>query len=68
MTPTYQETGSIYATTYKKFLQNNNRVSGNIMPIFVDFEESLEVDTLEEFNVIESYMEKYYKKEWKEVL
>ena len=67
MTPTYQETGSIYATTYKKFLQNNNRVSGNIMPIFVDFEESLEVDTLEEFNVIESYMEKYYKKEWKEV-
>lgn len=68
MPPTYQETGSIYATTYKKFLQNNNRVSGNIMPIFVDFEESLEVDTLEEFNVIESYMEKYYKKEWKEVL
>ena len=35
------------------------------MPIFVDFEESLEVDTLEEFNVIESYMEKYYKKSGK---
>jgi len=68
MPPTYQETGSIYSTTFKKFSQNNNRVSGNITPIFVEFEESLEVDTLEEFNVIESYMEKYYKKEWKEVL
>ena len=38
------------------------------MPIFVDFEESLEVDTLEEFNVIESYMEKYYKKEGKKYM
>ena len=28
MSPTYQETGSIYSTTYKKFAQNNNRVSG----------------------------------------
>lgn len=68
MRPTYQETGSIYATTFEKFSKNNNRVSGKTIPINVKFEESLEVDTLEEFNVIKSYMEKFYKNEWKDFL
>ena len=68
MLPTYQETGSIYSTTFEKFSKNKNRVSGKTIPIFVEFEESLEVDTQEEFNVIKSYMEQFYRNEWKDFL
>ena len=59
----YLETGSIYATRYELFNKNNNRVSGNIKGIEVSFEEFLEVDTKEEFNIVESYMNTCLK-EW----
>ena len=56
MTKKYRETGSIYATKAKNYFETSNRVSGIITPIYVSFEESLEVDTYEEFEVIKSYL------------
>ena len=56
MTKKYCETGSIYATKAKNYFETSNRVSGRVAPIYVSFEESLEVDTYEEFKVIESYL------------
>ena len=54
----YSETGSMYGTKYQNFLNTSNRISGRIKGIEVSFEESLEVDTPEEFEVIKSYFKK----------
>ena len=59
MEPKYIETGSIYGTKVKHFNKTLNRVSGNTTGVVVNFEESLEVDTLEEFNVIKSYLKEF---------
>jgi CMP-N-acetylneuraminic acid synthetase len=67
MEPRFQETGSVYITRYKNYKKTLNRVSGNIIGIEVGFEESLEVDTLEEFQVIEAYFE-LHKNNWSEYL
>ncbi len=58
MEKTYAETGSMYGTRYNHFLKTKNRISGKIKGIEVSFEESLEVDTPEEFKVIETYFKK----------
>ena len=55
MEPMFIETGSVYATRYCDYLSSANRVSGNIKGIEVGFEEALEVDTKEEFEVISSH-------------
>ena len=60
----YAETGSMYGTKYINFINTKNRVSGKVKGIEVNFEESLQVDTLEEFNVIKSYF-KTTITEWK---
>lgn len=67
MKPRFQETGSVYITRYRNYKKTLNRVSGNITGIEVGFEESLEVDTLEEFQVIEAYFE-LHKNNWSEYL
>ena len=63
----YSETGSMYGTKYKNFLETFNRVSGNTKGVLVNFEESLEVDTPEEFDVIKSYFKKIMN-EWEDHL
>lgn len=59
MKPRYTETGSVYITKAKNYKKTSNRISGNIKGIEVTFEESLEVDTIEEFEVIKAYLENY---------
>ena len=67
MEPMFIETGSVYATRYCDYLSSANRVSGNIKGIEVGFEEALEVDTKEEFEVISSHFSKCLD-EWKNFL
>ncbi len=64
MVPKYVETGSIYGTRYKNYLASSNRVSGKITGITVDFEESLEVDSEKEFEVIKTIFKNYIS-DWK---
>tara|TARA_B100000035_G_C20984638_1_gene547172 strand:+ start:629 stop:1312 length:684 start_codon:yes stop_codon:yes gene_type:complete len=64
MIPRYVETGSVYGTRYKNYLESSNRVSGKISGIIVDFEESLEVDSEKEFEVIKTIF-KNYMNDWK---
>ena len=67
MEPKYMETGSIYGTKVKHFNKTLNRVSGNTAGVIVNFEESLEVDTQEEFNVIKSFFKDFIV-EWEDSL
>ena len=55
MTKKYRETGSIYATKAKIILKLQTECLEQLHQ-FTSFEESLEVDTYEEFEVIKSYL------------
>jgi CMP-N,N'-diacetyllegionaminic acid synthase len=52
----YRETGSIYLTRRDAFLEDGNRLAGNIALFEMDEREGWEVDTLTDFAVLETLM------------
>ncbi|MCF4098411.1 acylneuraminate cytidylyltransferase family protein [Maritalea mediterranea] len=55
-----RETGSVYVTSKRQFLSSENRLGGKIKCFQTSFFESLEIDTHEDWVVIESIAKGFY--------
>lgn len=51
----YVENGSVYIFSYKHFMKEKNRLGGKIGYIIFPEQFSLEIDTMLDFNILESY-------------
>lgn len=63
MKPQLAENGSIYFTKYKHYKKFENRVYKRAKPLVVNFYESIEIDTIEELNLIQT-ISKEFNSEW----
>lgn len=63
MKPQLAENGSIYFTKYKHYKKFENRVYKRAKPLIVNFYESIEIDTIEELNLIQT-ISKEFNSEW----
>jgi CMP-N-acetylneuraminic acid synthetase len=60
MPETYIENGAFYITTKKLFLKNKLRYGGRIKPYCMPLSRSFQIDSLEDFNLINSILNERY--------
>ena len=52
----YVENGAFYITTKERLMKSKNRISGNIAVVEMPFNESFQIDTWEDFRLVESLL------------
>lgn len=56
----YMETGSIYITNKNLLNKTSNRLGGKIIPFIMDFITNFEIDTIDDVEIVEWALTKYY--------